>query len=139
MEKPKKVMLIDDNHPTNFIHTKIITKVKPTTEILVHDKAEEALNHLKSTEVLPEIIFLDINMPGMDGWEFLEEYEKMTDFKEKCIIIVMLTTSLNPEDVKKSEKYISINGFEHKPLTPEKLQKMFAKYFNQSDSLRKNT
>lgn len=130
MDKPKVVMLIDDNEPTNFIHKIIVKKVKPTTSILVHDTANEALDYLKEADTPPEIIFLDINMPGMDGWEFLDAYEKTEEVKNKSIIIVMLTTSLNPADVEKSKQYASISGFEHKPLTTEKLEDMFAKFFN---------
>lgn len=130
MERPKTVMLIDDNSPTNFIHKKIVTKVKPNADIFVFEKAREALLNLKTTDLPPEIIFLDINMPGMDGWEFLKEYEKLEASKKQSIIIVMLTTSLNPEDETKAKNYSSINAFEHKPLTKEKLEDMFSKYFN---------
>lgn len=130
MERPKEVMLIDDNEPTNFIHKRIVAKVKPKAKIIVHNKAREALNTLKEGDIKPELIFLDINMPGMDGWQFLKEYESLEEKKKNSIIIVMLTTSLNPDDVAKSMQYSSINGFENKPLTPQKLEKIFNQFFD---------
>lgn len=130
MDRPKEVMLIDDNEPTNFIHKRIVTKVKPKANIIVHQKAREALSTLREGEAKPELIFLDINMPGMDGWQFLKEYESLEEEMKNSIIIVMLTTSLNPDDVTKSKNYASINGFENKPLTTDKLERILDTFFD---------
>lgn len=127
MKIPKSVMLIDDNQSTNFIHSIILKSILSPEQIIVHDMAEDALNYLKENNK-PEIIFLDINMPGMDGWEFLEEYEKSQLSQDGSIIIVMLTTSLNPDDEKRIQNYRSVKGFENKPLTTEKLKEMFDRY-----------
>ena len=66
-------------------------------------------------------------MPAMDGWEFLDEYKKLNI--ETRIIVVMLTTSLFPEDKLRAEKIPEISGFENKPLTEEKLTGVLEKYF----------
>lgn len=123
-------MLIDDDEATNFIHQDVLEDVDPEDkDIHVHNDAEEALKNIKKSKIIPEIIFLDINMPGMNGWDFLDEFEKSVDYNGKSIIIVMLTSSLNPDDEKKAKKYKSISGFENKPLTEEKAKKIFAKFF----------
>jgi CheY-like chemotaxis protein len=75
----------------------------------------------------PDLLFLDINMPAMDGWEFLEEYKKMNI--RTRIIVVMLTTSLFPEDKLKAESIPEISGYENKPLTIEKVNAVLNKYF----------
>lgn len=68
----------------------------------------------------------------MNGWEFLAEYENLNNKDRKEVIIIMLTTSLNPDDRLKAEKMRSVRGFEHKPLTEEKLDSILKKYFPDS-------
>jgi CheY-like chemotaxis protein len=123
-------MLIDDNEDDNFYHKMIIQKVDITEHIEVAESGFEALDFLRKEIKIPQLIFLDINMPAMNGWEFLDEYKKLSDAQKAQIIIIMLTTSLNPADRKRSEKISEINGFEIKPLTPEKLTKIVERYFN---------
>jgi CheY-like chemotaxis protein len=77
----------------------------------------------------PEIIFLDINMPAMDGWEFLQKYEALPEAHKSSIIVVMLTTSFNPEDELKARKIPAVKEFRNKPLTPALLQDILLKYF----------
>jgi CheY-like chemotaxis protein len=77
----------------------------------------------------PEIIFLDINMPAMDGWEFLQKYEALPDAHKSSIIVIMLTTSFNPEDELKARKIPSVKEFRNKPLTADLLQDILNKYF----------
>jgi CheY-like chemotaxis protein len=130
------VLVIDDDEPTNFFTQMILEDAGCTRHIRIVQSGYEALDYLAKSEEpgvdrdiypSPDLIFLDINMPAMDGWEFLEAYKKL-GIAER-IIIVMLTTSLFPEDKLKAEAMPEISGFEHKPLTEEKLAAVLEKYF----------
>jgi len=126
-------MLIDDNEDDNFYHKMIIREVDLADQVEVAETGFEALNILKSEIHTPELIFLDINMPAMNGWEFLEEYKKLNDGQKAEIIIIMLTTSLNPLDKKRAEQIPEISGFETKPLTPEMLKRIFDQFFSRAE------
>jgi len=117
----KSFLLIDDDEATNFLHKREISKSEIKSEVNVVENGEEGINFIKDLlakgEPLPTVIFLDINMPRMNGWEFLEEYEKITTgLKLNANIVVMLTTSLNPDDEKKAKLYTSICKYLTKPL-----------------------
>jgi CheY-like chemotaxis protein len=122
------VMLIDDDEPTNYLNRVVLEEAKLCRYIHVAQSAVEALNYLSQTSAsgdfdwpLPELIFLDINMPAIDGWKFLEKYRQLPDSKKAKVIIMMLTTSLNPEDEIRAGEYPEVSGFYHKPLTVDDL------------------
>ena len=87
---------------------------------------EEALEALKKcadqSKCLPDLILLDINMPIMDGWEFLDEFSNLTYSKD--ISVIILTSSINPEDREKAKKYKDVKGFMSKPITKDKLDQI---------------
>lgn len=128
--KIKSVYLIDDDPIVNIVSKKTIEKNRFAEKIFVHQNASNCLNELKAIyesdlNSFPEIIFLDINMPGMNGWEFLDEYKSFDGkVKDRCKIY-MLTSSIDPSDIKKSQSYSSVKDFITKPLTKEKLEKLF--------------
>lgn len=132
-EKLNCILLIDDDEPTNFINELVIKKAGCTHKIVAKQGAREALEYLMSQEdgahPRPDLIFLDINMPAMNGWDFLEEYRKLHELQKGQIIIVMLTTSLNPDDEEKASRIKEINDFKSKPLTKEILQEILHRYF----------
>lgn len=122
-EQPKVVLLIDDDPVTNIINTRILNK-HFTFKVIVFTDALEALNRLKNRSIpeFPDFIFLDINMPEMDGWDFLEAFQELpSDVHEKCHVII-LTSSIDFTDIKKAKTYTVVRDFISKPLTPDKLK-----------------
>ena len=126
-------MLVDDNSDDNFFHVREIKKVIPEVTIITRHSALDALQYLKSakanTEELPLLIFLDINMPVMNGWDFLEEFQNLDDDVQNIITIIMLSTFDNLNDVDKAKTFESITDLIAKPLTEEKLKEIIMKYF----------
>ncbi|WNH12463.1 response regulator [Thalassobellus suaedae] len=114
-----KVLLIEDDESTNFIH-KLVLKSAGIEFVDEALNGMDACNYLEN--ICPDIIFLDINMPVMDGWEFLKEkYERSLCQHVK---IAMLTSSLRPEDRKKAKNYSSIIAYYEKPLTLDKIEEL---------------
>ncbi|HLG02903.1 MAG TPA: response regulator [Bacteroidia bacterium] len=133
-EKPPKakyeiVMLVDDNDIDNFINERMIRGCNFSETIYINSSTRSAIEFLKNLSInknlrkghLPSIVFLDINMPILDGFQFIEEFEKLDPSLVEAIRIVMLTSSINPSDIEESKKYKSVTGFIHKPLTEEAL------------------
>ena len=133
-QKPKyhTIMLIDDNEIDNLINQKIIESSNISKHIFTHTSGKSAIEFLKNMEkiaarvdnVLPEVIFLDIDMPLMDGFQFLDEFNKLSNETKKYCNIVMLTSSINPQDMNKSKKYDYVKKYVNKPLTQDSLKKL---------------
>jgi CheY-like chemotaxis protein len=125
MEKLKirKILLVDDDEATNYYNKFVIERLNLVEEIVVKETGKRALDYLLGIEKddFPNLIFLDINMPEMNGWEFLEAYEKDKLYSRFTSVIVMLTTSINPEDREKASRMKLVNDFKIKPIT----EKMF--------------
>lgn len=130
------ILLVDDDEATNFLNQRIIRKADLNAEVQVALNGKDALEFLTNTgkfadeKVLPQagLIFLDINMPGMNGWEFLEAYKQLPQEQTRRIKILMLTTSINPDEEKKAVDIPEVKGFIHKPLTAEKLERAINVY-----------
>ena len=122
--KYSKVLLIDDNSIDNFVNKKLIEMTGFASDVEVYESGEEALKALKERkkDQLPDVIFLDIMMPVMDGFAFLEEFNKLgQDHREKCKII-MLSTSESFQDLNKANKNPLVQKFLNKPLTEAVLE-----------------
>jgi len=126
-----KVLLIDDNEIDNFINERIITSTNFSTEVIVRNSATLALDVVREffakndSSYYPEIIFLDLNMPVMDGFQFLVEFEKIvTDQNKnldgKCKIIV-LSSSISPADIDKASQNKYVIKYLNKPLSEKYL------------------
>ena len=124
-QQPNRIILIDDDPIANMISTRIIAR-SFSGSVIAFSGAQEALEQIKQwwSEEGPELpvaIFLDINMPHMDGWEFLREFEKLPEhITEKCMV-AMLTSSIDVDDIEKSKRYRLVREFISKPLTQDKL------------------
>jgi CheY-like chemotaxis protein len=132
------VLLIDDDEPTNFLNTMLIEETHCSEYIQVKQSGQDALNYLTSCEPYspesknfpcPDLIFLDINMPAMNGWEFLAKYNELEKKHNGDCIIVMLTTSLDPEDEVKAKKIKGVTDFKYKPLTKKIVGEILDTYF----------
>lgn len=119
----KTCLLIDDNYIDNFVTRKIIEGSNFAESIIVVRSATEAINSLRDGLVKPDVIFLDVRMPLMSGFEFLEEYDKI-DIDKENIKIFMLSSSLDPLDMRKSTDNKYITQFIHKPLTQKALEEL---------------
>jgi len=116
-----KIWLIDDDNVTNMLNRFFLEEHYPSLEIRSFIYASEALEELKQGRDNPNFILLDINMPGMNGWEFLDALQQSEISSSKLPIIYMLSSSLDPEDEAKARKSALVKGFISKPLEVEKL------------------
>ena len=122
------VMLVDDNDTDNFISKRIIEITKFANDVEVKNSGKKALDYLKENENneerLPDLIFLDINMPIVDGFVFLYEFEKFNDLiKNKCKVII-LSSSDNKRDIDKIVNNDHVIRFITKPLTESALSEI---------------
>jgi len=131
MTKLHSFLLVDDNKSTNVFNSKIISKTNCVEEIRVAENGKEALDIIASG-VMPEIIFLDINMPVMNGWEFLVEYQKLEETYKKSIIILVTGTKLLPSEEEKLNAIVEIKEYSGKMLTTQFINEIIHKYFGHS-------
>ena len=128
------ILLIDDDEATNYIHRKVIEEVDCAEKVVIAQSGQEALYFLNGKENDPnspiDLIFLDINMPAMNGWEFLEHYKNLDSSKKAKGVLIMLSTSLNPDDHGNASKIDVVDGFQTKPLTEEKMIRIHKNHFS---------
>ena len=134
MIKLPAVLLVDDDQTTNYLNRLLLERLAVTDHILVAQDGHEALALLATqcqplTPQCPRLILLDVNMPGMNGIQFLEAYQQSPLAAQKAIVIVMLTTSLHPRDVQRVQQLNAVDGFISKPLTAAKLETILAEHF----------
>ncbi|HET8828718.1 MAG TPA: response regulator [Pelobium sp.] len=129
-KKDLQILIIDDDEINNFIAARLIDKIPVKTKINTRLNGLEGLNYIKSNletpENLPDIIFLDINMPIMNGWEFLDEFESLKNKIGKGVCVNMLSSSVYNDDITKAKSYTTVNKFISKPLTVEKIKELYA-------------
>ncbi len=126
----KKFLLIDDDPLNNYLTKRVIKKVFQDAEIIEFTEPEIALTHLENNyvnNIVNEkiIVFLDINMPTMSGWEFLLKFEKYNETIKNQFDIFMFSSSINPADINRAKQDPMVIDFIEKPLEIEKLIKLF--------------
>ena len=123
MGKVKKVLIVDDDNVCNIISEKVLRSVDGYLDIVVCSNGKEAIDHLlinnRPETALPDIILLDIDMPIMNGWEFLQEYHKVLPTLKKQIQIWVLSSTVLPKEIERVKSCSLLSGFISKPFIRE--------------------
>lgn len=126
MKKIDIACIIDDDPIFVFGVKKIMELIDFCKSLMVFKDGEEALHNLRAiisaNEKLPDVILLDLNMPILDGWQFLDEFIKIPCEKE--VVIYIVSSSVNPEDMLRAQSYELVSDYIIKPVTVEKLQEV---------------
>ncbi len=115
MKNRIKILLVDDQKIANFIMKKVISTLEIDCEILAFEKPEKAL--LALDEIKPNLIFLDLNMPILNGWQFLERMQHNHHAN-----VVILTSSIDPADEQKSKEFPQVISYQTKPPSKQKIR-----------------
>ena len=132
MSYTRRVLLVDDSIDDNFINTRLLRKTGFSAHVEVMKDGADALNYLRDlaqeprreAAEVPQVVFLDIRMPKLDGFEFLSEYEKLPDRFRRQLVVVILTSSLLTVDRERAAGYSSLVHYMVKPLTRQKLEEL---------------
>ena len=128
----KRILLVDDSEATNAMNVYLFNRLNAAEQIDVAVNGAEAIDYLTAQDAngeypRPELIVLDLNMPVMNGLEFLEAYRELEEDIKGGVIIIMLTTSMRESDQKSARGFQSVVGYQSKPLTLDKAQEMWSK------------
>ncbi len=126
------ILLVDDDEITNYVNESVIDDMDIVQEVRTAHNGRQALELIErqafNTKKCPELIFIDINMPVMNGFEFLMAYQHLEKKPNWPVVTVMLTSSVNRLDVEKA-KEVGADDFISKPLTADKVKQVMTKYF----------
>jgi CheY-like chemotaxis protein len=121
----KNILLIDDDPVFVYLMRRIINSTSYTCEINEFTDGELAINYLNGirdkNELLPDLIFLDLSMPVMDGWEFLKEYSQLRPAIKKDITLFIVSSSISPKEVERAKNFRAVSDFLIKPLGKAKV------------------
>jgi CheY-like chemotaxis protein len=123
----KNVLLVDDDNIFNFINTQMLKQTGMASEIHTAMNGKQAIDYLndsyRETSSVPDVILLDLNMPVMNGFDFLEAFKIMSlpDKEKEHVNIIVVTSSENQQDIDKA-RHMGANHYLTKPLSPESLK-----------------
>ena len=129
-------LLVDDDDTTNFLNQALLRRMAISDAVLVAGNGREALDllhthcELPTSPTCPALILLDLKMPIMNGFEFLQAYAQRSPHENSTVVIIMLTTSLHPTDVAQMQG-LPIAGYLTKPLTRDKINQVLEQHFGQ--------
>lgn len=135
MKKLNTVLLIDDDETTNYLNHRLLTRMEIASDIRVVSDGGEALAYLGKASAgeaeypRPDLIFVDIKMSGMDGFEFLEEYQKLPLEEKGDTVMLMLTSSASFYDLEKLKQFPDVRRHYSKPLTEPDVREIMSTYF----------
>jgi CheY-like chemotaxis protein len=127
VKRIETLYLVDDDDTYQFLASEIIKSTNLVNQIEIFSNGAEAINYLKSVQnpdLLPEVIFLDIFMPVMDGWGFLDEFVRLSPDLKKKILIYIISSSIDPTDVERASSISDVTGYIVKPITRDKFMNM---------------
>ncbi len=128
MKRIKQCCIIDDDPIFIYGTKRIMREIEFCDSLVVYNNGEDAINGIIEshaiTKTLPEIIFLDLNMPIMNGWEFLDEFIKIPNASLNKTLIYIISSSVDPKDINRVKNYKLVSNYILKPITPNDLQKV---------------
>lgn len=134
MKRLKLILLIDDDETTNYLNKRLIERLDIADSIDVVTNGEEALLYLRAIQTqglpLPDLIFLDIQMPVMDGFEFLDTYQRLPQEVRDRMVITVLSSSASFSDLTRVKQYASVERHISKPLQEETVQEVLQANFS---------
>jgi CheY-like chemotaxis protein len=130
MEKLSSILLVDDDSTNNFLNELLLKNLDVTERVLVAESAAQALSMLEQAPDPnePSLILLDVNMPGLNGIQFLEAYQHLPQGQQQATVIIMLTTTMDARDLVRLDE-LQIAGLVSKPLTKEKVDSILQLHF----------
>ncbi|WP_405296209.1 response regulator [Algibacter sp. Ld11] len=136
MNTPVNICIVDDDDIYQFTVVKTLELLEFEKNIKVFSDGEEALefllDNLDKNDELPDVIFLDINMPIMDGYQFMEEYVKIKSRLGKKTVIYMVSSSVDPVDIERAKRISDISDYIIKPIEPGKLKTIMEKLIKEN-------
>lgn len=135
MKSVNTILLIDDDETTNYLNHRLLLRMEAAPDIRVVTDGDEALNYLKKAfageedYARPDLIFVDIKMSGMDGFEFLEEYHNIPAAQKENIVMLMLTSSASFYDLEKLKQFPDVRKHYSKPLAEADVREIMETYF----------
>lgn len=136
MKSLDTILLIDDDETTNYLNQRLLSRLEVASEIKIVTNGEEALEYMEKSFLnvegypCPELVFVDIKMSVMDGFEFLEEYQKFSDSDKARTKLLMLTSSASFYDLEKLKEFPDVLKHYSKPLTEGDVREIIQEYFS---------
>ena len=130
MKKLSSVLLVDDDSTNNFLNQLLIESLGITDRLLIAENGNQALDLIVDNvgPNEPALILLDVSMPGMNGIQFLETYQRLPQAQNSATVVIMLTTTMDARDLARLEE-LNIDGLVSKPLTKEKIEQILQLHF----------